>query len=47
MVCQEPQRFQLVIAEGLLDDYDGGASALGVFGGECVGGLGGQGGVMG
>ncbi|CKW61842.1 Uncharacterised protein [Mycobacterium tuberculosis] len=35
MICQEPQRLQLVIAEQVrfLDDHDGGASALGLFGG--------------
>jgi hypothetical protein len=49
MVGQEPQRFQPVIAEevAFLDDQDGGASALGVFGGERAGGLRSQGGVMG
>jgi hypothetical protein len=49
MICQEPQRFQLVIAEQvrLLDDHDGGASPFSVFGGERVGGLWSQRGVMG
>jgi len=39
----------LVLAEEVcfLNDYDGGASTLGVFGGERVGGLRSQGGVMG
>jgi hypothetical protein len=49
VIRQEPQRFQLVVAEevGLLDDQDGGASALGLFGGERVGGLRSQGRVVG
>ena len=49
MVGEEADGLQLVVAEEvrLLDDHDGGASALGVFGGQRVGGLWGQGGVMG
>lgn len=45
----QAQRFQLVVAKevGLLDDYDGCASPFGLFSGQRVGGLGGQGGVVG
>lgn len=45
----QAQRFQLIVAKevGLLDDYDGCASPFGLFSGQRVGGLGGQGGVVG
>ena len=48
-LVKQPDRFELVIVEqvGFVDDQDGGAAPFGVFGGQRVGGLGGQGGVVG
>ncbi|BCI83256.1 hypothetical protein MTY66_48810 [Mycolicibacterium sp. TY66] len=44
MVGQKADRFELMIVEqvGLIDDEHGVSAAFGVFGGQCVGGLGGQ-----
>ena len=41
MVGEQADGLELVVIEqvGLVDDDDGGAAALGVFGGERVGGL--------
>ena len=45
-LVEHPDRFELLVVEqvGLVDDHDGGAAAFGVFGGQRVGGLGGEGG---
>ena len=46
MVGEHPDRLELLVVEqvGLVDHDDGGAAAFGVFGGQGVGGLRGQGG---
>ena len=49
VVGEHADRFELGVVEqvGFVDDEDGGAAAFGVLGGEGVGGLGDQGGVVG
>src|SRR6478735_10618915 len=46
MIRHHPDRFQLLVVQQvrLVDHHDGGAAAFGVFGGEGVGGLRGEGG---
>jgi hypothetical protein len=48
VVGEHAQAFELGVVEQvrLVDDEDGGAAAFGVFGGQGVGGLGNQGGVV-
>ena len=46
VVGQQPDRFELMVVEqvGFVDDEDGVAAPFGVFGGQRLGGLGGEGG---
>jgi hypothetical protein len=48
VVGEHPDRLELGVVEevGLVDDQDRGAAAFGLFDGQCVGGLGDEGGVM-